>query len=66
MNLMLGSSDFDSIIGIKECGVWYWLVQLFFVIICVLATILAVQINRKEQELKIKYKINIEENDVQF
>ena len=26
MNLMLGSSSFDSIVGIKECIVSYWMV----------------------------------------
>ena len=26
MNLMLGSSSFDSIVGIKECTVAYWMV----------------------------------------
>ena len=66
MNLMLGSSDFDSIVGIKECSVWYWLVQVVFVIICVIATIVAIQINRSEQHLKIKYKVNFEEHDVKF
>lgn len=55
MNLMLGSSKFKSIAGIQKCSVWYWLVQLVFVMICVVVTWLSIKLNRKEQNLKIKY-----------
>ena len=46
MNLMLGSSDFNSIVGIKECDLWYWLIQVVFVIICVISTVIAIQLNQ--------------------
>ena len=64
MNLMLGSSKFKSIAGIQKCSIWYWLVQLVFVIICVVVTWFSIMLNRKEQNLKIKYKVNFEDHDI--
>ena len=48
MNLMLGSSKFKSIAGIQKCSIWYWLVQLVFVIICVVVTWFSIMLNRRE------------------
>ena len=42
------------------------MVQLVFVIICVIVTWFSIKLNKSEQDLKIKYKVNFEEGDVQF
>ena len=66
MNLLLGSSSDPSIVGIKECSVWYFMIEAGFVVICILMTYIAIQINRSEQKLKIKYRVNYEEGEPQY
>lgn len=66
MNLCLGSAHFDSIVGISDCSFMYWGIQGIFVVICIIMTYVSININRAEQNLKIKYNVNFERNDVQF
>lgn len=67
MNLMMGSSSMDSIVGIKKCELSYWLVQLTFILICVACAILAVRIAKKNQSLKLKYGgVNLDESDIRY
>ena len=66
MNLFLGSSSNPSIVGIKECSVWYFLVEASFVLICICVTYIAIAINRQEQQLKIKHGVNFEEGEPQY
>ena len=67
MNLMLGSSSTKSIIGIESCSSSYWVIYASFIVICILATILAIWMALREQRLKIQYgNINIVKSDLIF
>ena len=48
MNLMMGSTTMDSIVGIKKCAAGYWIVQGVFVIICIICTVIAVKLARRD------------------
>lgn len=48
MNLMMGSSNMDSIVGLKKCDGAYWGIQIFFLAICVLGTIAAVKMAQRD------------------
>ena len=48
MNLMMGSSNMDSIVGLKKCDGAYWGIQVFFLAICILGTIAAVKMAQRD------------------
>lgn len=67
MNLCMGSKNVDSIIGIKKCSAMYWVVQGIFVLICIIATMVAVRWARKDQNLKLKYGgLNVADSDIRY
>lgn len=66
MNLCMGSKHKESIIGITRCSVWYWLIQLVFVVECCIVTFFAVKWNNEEQKLKQKYNINFLPKDIRY
>ena len=55
MNLMMGSTTRESVVGISKCSIWWWLVQLAFIVICVLLTIVSVVVAKSETALKKKF-----------
>jgi len=67
MNLMMGSSSMDSIVGIKKCDPAYWGVQFAFVLICVASAVFAVRMAQNEQRLKMQYGgVNIGKSDIVY
>lgn len=67
MNLAMGSKNVDSIFGIKKCSAWYWNVQGIFVAICIICTMIAVRMARRDQNLKLKYgSLNVAESDIRY
>jgi len=64
MNLLIGSSKKESIIGIKDCGSWYWIIQVLFIIVCCIVTYFMVIYNKREQDLRMKYNINYVDGEV--
>ena len=65
MNLCIGSSTRESIIGISKCNLMWWGIQAIFIITCVLATILAVRVAKQETALKQKFgNVGIAESDL--
>ena len=67
MNLCMGSASMDSIVGLESCSPGFWLIQVAFVVICVLATVLAVKKAQSDQSLKLKYgAINVTESDIRY
>ena len=66
MNSFLPTSSSKSEIGIELCSWLYWFIQAGFVGICAFATWLSVKINKSEQVLKMKYKVNYADGDVIF
>ena len=67
MNLSMGSSSMPSIVGIEKCDPAYWAIQVFFMAICVVCTVVAVFLARRDQRLKLKYGgINISESDIRY
>ena len=66
MNLFIGSNSTPSIIGLKDCGFWYWALQGIFIVECCIFTYIAIQINRKEQVLRRKYNVNYYENEFSY
>ena len=55
MNLLMGSTTRESVVGISKCSIWWWLVQLAFIIICILLTIVSVAVAKSETALKKKF-----------
>ena len=66
MNLLMGSESQPSLIGVEKCTVQYYSIQMMFVFICVASAYIAVNVNKREQRLKIKYQVNYKEGDVKF
>ena len=67
MNLAMGSTNMDSIFGIKKCSGMYWGVQGIFVLICIACTIVAVKLARSGQTLKLKYGgLNVADSDIRY
>ena len=67
MNLMMGSSTMDSIVGIQKCSPMYWIIQVIFLIFCGIFTFIAVRIARRDQTLKLKYgSINVADCDIRY
>jgi len=67
MNLCLGTSSFESIVGLEKCGAGAYIVQLIFILICVCFTYVAVRIAQRDQKRKIKYGgINLSESDIRY
>ena len=67
MNLCMGSSTMESIIGIQRCSAAYWGIQIAFLVICTLFTYIAVKVAQRDQTLKIKYGgINISPSDIKY
>lgn len=65
MNLCLGSSSTKSIIGVKSCSRGYWAIYASFIFICACATVYAIRIAKREQNLKVQYgNVNIVESDL--
>ena len=65
MNLFMGSSTRDSIIGIEKCSGWWWAIQGIFIIACILGTWVAVHAAKKETALKKKFgNVGIAESDL--
>ena len=64
MNLSLGSSSFPSIDGVPLCGFTYWFIQFLFILVCVLVTYLSITLNKKEQDLRKKYNINFNQEEI--
>ena len=57
MNLLMGSESQPSLIGVEKCTVQYYSIQMMFVFICVASAYIAVNVNKREQRLKIKYHL---------
>ena len=67
MNLMMGSSYMESIVGIKKCEIAYWAIQIAFVLICVVCAVIAVRLAQSNQNLKLKYGgVNLGESDIRY
>jgi len=67
MNLLMGSSSRESLIGIKKCEAAYWGIQLGFVAICIVCTVIAVKMARTDQGLKLKYGgVNLTKSDILY
>jgi hypothetical protein len=66
MNLIIGSSKKASIVGLKDCGFWYWAIQVLFIILCCVITYFMVIYNKRQQDLRKKYNINYVEGEVLF
>ena len=67
MNLFMGSSSQESIIGIEKCGAAYWIIQIIFILLCIPCTFLAVRMARADQNLKLKFNsINVSKTDIRF
>lgn len=66
INVIQPTDSVKSPLGIKMCGVVYWMLEIFFVAMCALATWFSVKINSAEQKLKVKYMVNYVEGDVLF
>ena len=57
----------DSIVNIGKCSVGYWMVQVVFVLICIVCTVIAVKLAQRDQNLKLKYGgINIADSDIRY
>ena len=48
MNLMMGSSSRESIVGIQKCDGAYWGIQVAFVAICITCTVVAVKLAKRD------------------
>ena len=48
------------------CSIFYWLLEIFFILMCALATWVSVKVNSSEQKLKVKYGVHFKEGDVKF
>lgn len=66
MNLLMPSEHSDSLIGIAHCSFDMFLLQGMFVLLCFLVTVFAIRLNRREQDLKIKYDVNYKTGDIKF
>ena len=55
MNLIMGSTTRESIVGVSKCSAWWWLIQAAFILICVLLTLVSVYVAKKETALKKKF-----------
>ena len=65
MNLAIGSSTRESVIGISKCSVWWWAIQGIFIVACVLFTWIAVHVAKKETHLKQKFgNVGIAQSDL--
>ena len=64
-NLCIGSSTSESIIGLSQCSLGWWLIIAAFIVVCVLLTVVVVQIAWKETALKQKFgNVGIAESDL--
>lgn len=66
MNLSLGSSERPSIDGIRTCSPVFWLIQVCFIGVCLLVTWYSIRLNKKEQNLRRKYRVNYVEGEIIF
>ena len=67
MNLMMGSSNFESIVGLKKCDGAYWAIQAVFFVICILCTFVAVYLAKRDQGLKLKFGgVNLTKSDIRY
>lgn len=66
MNFLQPTDSYDSPLGIKKCDAGYFGIICLFVLLCVGVTVFAVHLNRKEQDLKIKYSVNYKEGDILY
>ena len=67
MNLLMGSKNFKSIVGVQKCAAGYWGLQGGFVLICILCTVVAVKLARRDQSLKLKYGgLNVSQSDIRY
>ena len=66
INVLQPTSSDPEHLGIKMCSVVYWALEIFFVLMCALATWISVKVNSSEQRLKIKYGVHFKEGDVKF
>ena len=48
MNLCMGSSGMESIIGLKKCDAAYWGIQGIFFVLCIIVTIIAVRLAQRD------------------
>ena len=48
MNLMMGTDAQPSLVGVQKCTVPYYSIQMTFVVICIVATRIAVKVNSGE------------------
>ena len=67
MNLCMGTKSNPSIIGLEKCGLGYWLIQIGFLVTCVIFTVISVKISIRDQNLKLKYGgIGVADSDIRF
>ena len=67
LNLCMGSTTTESIIGIQRCDTAYWGIQVAFLLVCALFTFIAVRVAQRDQALKIKYGgINVSPSDIKY
>ena len=68
VNFCIGSAERKSIItGVEQCDAAYWMIQVIFVVFCVLFTVIAVRVAQNDQALKIKFGgINFTTSDILY
>ena len=65
-NILRGGGKTDSIVGMKTCGVWFWLVYGVFIIFCLCICIFTCLQARREYLAKIECGYNFIEGDPQY
>lgn len=65
--LLASSIGMNAIMKKVPCGgLQYWGVQGVFVAICVVTTLIAIRLNKQEQRLKRKYRVNFYQKEIDF
>lgn len=66
VNLLRGGKGAESIVGLESCAAVDWVIQVIYLILCIVITYIAVRFIKKETELKQicqDYKTEIELNN---
>jgi uncharacterized membrane protein YfcA len=65
-SLFRGTKQVPSVVGIKTCSAWDWIVLGAFILISGLVTLVSIIKARREQALKIKYNRGIVDSDLRL
>ena len=67
MNLCMGTSSMESIIGLKRCSSGYWGIQIAFFVACIFGTVVAVRRAQYDQALKLRCGgTNVTDCDIRY